>query len=116
MKKFDFPFLFLFLAELSELSVMVIKIIENKKEDLWLIGAIIIAVIFFIFGIKSNRDHGIKNKREIIFSIFLFYVCFAQLVYALFPIYILGAILTIPAAIMIIVSIIILLKTTGKLK
>ncbi len=116
VKKTNFPILLLAFAELFEISVMIIKLIQNKKEDLWLIGAIVIVILFFILGIKANREHGIKDNKELIFSIFLFYVCLAQLVYALFPINILGAILTIPAAIMVIVSIIIFIKKAGKLK
>lgn len=118
MKKIknNIPILLLTFAELFEISVMIIKFSQNKTENLWLIGAIVIVILFFIYGIKVNREHGIKDNKELLFSIFLFYVCLAQLVYALFPINILGTILTIPAAIMVIVSIIILIKRTGKFK
>ena len=109
--KNNIPILLLTFAELFEISVMIIKFSQNKTENLWLIGAIVIVILFFIYGIKVNREHGIKDNKELLFSIFLFYVCLAQLVYALFPINILGTILTIPAAIMVIVSIIILIKT-----
>lgn len=114
--KNNIPILLLTFAELFEISVMIIKFSQNKTENLWLIGAIVIVILFFIYGIKVNREHGIKDNKELLFSIFLFYVCLAQLVYALFPINILGTILTIPAAIMVIVSIIILIKRTGKFK
>lgn len=114
--KNNIPILLLTFAELFEISVMIIKFSQNKTENLWLIGAIVIVIFFFIYGIKVNREHGIKDNKELLFSIFLFYVCLAQLVYALFPINILGTILTIPAAIMVIVSIIILIKRTGKFK
>lgn len=114
--KNNIPILLLTFAELFEISVMIIKFSQNKTENLWLIGAIVIVILFFIYGIKVNREHGIKDNKELLFSIFLFYVCLAQLLYALFPINILGTILTIPAAIMVIVSIIILIKRTGKFK
>ena len=114
--KNNIPILLLTFAELFEISVMIMKFSQNKTENLWLIGAVVIVILFFIYGIKVNREHGIKDNKELLFSIFLFYVCLAQLVYALFPINILGTILTIPAAIMVIVSIIILIKRTGKFK
>lgn len=68
MKKIDKTFLCLFLAELCEILVFIIQIV-NKQGNLWLTCSIIFVNLIYIIGMKNNKNFNFKVVGENLFPI-----------------------------------------------
>lgn len=116
MKKINInkTILCLILSEICEIAVLCIKVIK-KRDNLWLIGMIIISIGLYIIGLKNNKDYGFRVVGEKIFPYFLLYIGISQLIYEIIPINLIGIILSIPAIIMAFISLIIYLNNYRKM-
>lgn len=78
---------------------------DSGVDDLMLVILIILVSVIFLFTLIGRHNAGMDHPLLNMYSFFLLYISIAFLVYSIFPNNILGAIVSIPAVILVIWSV-----------
>ena len=87
-------------------DVFSLKVKDNAgADDLIIVMLMICVSVIFLFTLTGRHNAGMDHPLLNMYSFFLLYISIAFLVYSIFPNNILGAIVSIPAVILVIFSV-----------